>query len=724
MAPSNRNLARWAAPLFVLSGTASLVYQVVWQRILALASGVGVVSVSVIVGAFMLGLGLGSEAGGRAARALSPRAALQGFAAVEGFLAVFGSVSVWLYYDVLFSGFTPLFGNLATAATIEILALLPPTFAMGLSLPLLVRACVTDDATAAKTVTALYGINVLGAAAGAFATPWLLLRHGSVTQAAAIAAALNAVVALAALALARNADATPVGARPGGEAGDGAHDAPIGLWVALYATSGFLALGLEMVWFRVVDVVLKSTAYTFGTVLGLYLLGVAIGTLGGRHDLRKSPLATFLALETLIGVWAIGSVLLLAWAPAHWPLMATLIESMKEYRGQLGPDADAATLRLYVLIPSFLFLVPTIAMGMAFPALQRAVQMSARESPRRTGLLQAANILGSLVGSLVVGLLALEALGTTGALRALGLIAAGFAILGWRRFGAGLFAVPTVVLLALVAAIPDNATFWQRLHGRADARSIVSEDASSVVALTRNARGGYRVSVNGFGHSRLPYAGIQTQLGVMPLVWHEAPRRIAIIGLGSGNTAWAALGRADVERVVVYEIAPPQKPALEALRARGEFPALDDLLRDPRLELRMGDGRHGLATRDETFDAIEIDALYPFVAWSGNIYSREFFELCRDRLAPRGMLVAWAPTPRVLRTIEAVFPFVRIFPGDVVVASRTALPTEPTLASLDARFGALIDDEFRQGVTASRPAERRPGDVNRDLDPRDEFSRR
>jgi spermidine synthase len=724
MSSSNRNLARWAAPLFVLSGTASLVYQVVWQRILALASGVGVVSVSVIVGAFMLGLGLGSEAGGRAARGLSPRGALRGFAVAEGFLAVFGAISVWLYYDVLFSRFTSLFGNLATAATLEILVLLPPTFAMGLSLPLLVRACVTDDATAAKTVTWLYGINVLGAAAGAFVTPWLLLRHGSVAQAAQVAAALNALVALAALALSRGVDATPVETAVEADAPGKTGDATIKLWIALYATSGFLALGLEMVWFRVVDVVLKSTAYTFGTVLGLYLLGIAIGTLGGRRDLRKSPLATFLALETLIGVWAIGSVLLLASAPAHWPLMSTLIESMKEYRGQLGPDADAATLRLYVLIPSFLFLVPTIAMGMAFPALQRAVQMSAAESPRRTGLLQAANILGSLVGSLVVGLLALEALGTAGTLRALGLIAAGFAILGWRRFGAGLFAVPTGLLVALVALVPDNTTFWQRLHGRADARSIVSEDASSVVALTRNARGAYRVSVNGFGHSRLPYAGIQTQLGVMPLVWHPAPRRIAIIGLGSGNTAWAALGRADVEHVVVYEIAPPQKPALEALRARGEFPALDDLLRDPRLELRMGDGRHGLATRDERFDAIEIDALYPFVAWSGNIYSREFFELCRDRLAAHGMLVAWAPTPRVLRTIEAVFPEVRIFPGEVVLASMTPLPAHSTLEALDGRFGGLIDDDFRQGVTVGRPAERKAGDVNRDLDPRDEFSRR
>ena len=732
MAPPSLRVARLAAPLFVLSGASSLIYQVVWQRVLALASGVGVVSVSIIVGAFMLGLGLGSEAGGRMARRLRPRQALLGFAAAEGFLAVFGVLSGWLYYELLYQGFPGLFDQLAIAALVEIVALLPPTFAMGLSLPLLVRACVTDDAGAARTVARLYGINVLGAAAGALGTPWLLLRHVSMVDALRVAATMNAAVALGALALARRmeereealtntkAQASATSAAPGPTAGDSSFR----LWVLLYAASGFLALGLEMVWFRVADVVLKSTAYTFGTVLGLYLLGVAAGTFAGRRDLRRSPLATFLALEAVIGIWAIGAILALCHAPETWPFMPELIDSMKEYRGQLGPGAEPSVLARNIDIPSFLFLVPTLTIGLAFLALQSSVQMSADESPRRTGLLQAANILGSLAGSLIIGLAALASLGTAGTLRALGGLSLAFAVLGWRRFGAALFGPPVALLAGLVALIPDNATLWKALHGRADARTIVAEDASSVVALTRSTRGAYRVSVNGFGHSRLPFGGIHSVLGAMPLVWHPSPRHIAIVGLGSGNTAWAALGRLDVERVVVYEIARPQLPALEALRRRNEYPALEALLGDPRMELRLSDGRHGLATREETFDAIEIDALYPFVAWSGNIYSREFFELCRRRLRPGGLLVAWAPTPRILRTIESVFPEIRVFPDNVVVASMTSLPAAPDLGRLNAGFGYRFDDEFRQGLSEGRPSDRRPGDVNRDLDPRDEFSRR
>lgn len=716
------NVARWAALLFVLSGLSSLVYQVIWQRLLALASGVGVVSVSVIVAAFMLGLGVGSEAGGRLARRLSPRQALLSFAGAETFLAVFGALSVWLYYDVLFGGFPQLFGSLPLAALVEIAALFPPTFAMGLSLPLLVRACVTDDATAPRTIAWLYGVNVLGAGLGALSTPWLLLRYGSVVDASLAAAALNATVAVMALLLARSASDLRVSIAAESPVAPGTRDR-LGFWLILYAASGFLALGLEMVWFRVVEVALKSTAYTFGTVLGLYLLGIALGTLIGRHDLKGSPLATFLMLESLIGVWALGAILFLATAPAQWPLMAALVESMREYRGRLGPGADPLTLALYFLVPSFLFLIPTVAMGMAFPALQRAVQTSASESPRRVGMLQAANIIGSLAGSLVVGLLAFDALGTSGTLRILGLLALAFALLGLRRFGRALFAAPAAALVALVLIMPGNTSLWQRLHGRADPRSIIKEDASSVVALTRSARGAYRVSVNGFGHSRLPYGGVQTELGALPLLFHPHPRRIAIIGLGSGNTAWAALGRTDVERVVVYEIAPPQKPALEALRARAEFDTLAALLADSRLELRMGDGRHGLAMGDERFDVIEIDALYPFVAWSGNIYSREFFEICRDRLAGRGMLVAWAPTPRVLRTLAAVFPEVLTFPGGIVIASREPVSAHKAADVLDPRFGETQRSELIALVAQGRVHLRGPGDVNRDLDPKDEFSR-
>ena len=719
------NLARRAAPLFVLSGIASLVYQVVWQRILALAGGVGVISVSVIVAAFMLGLGVGSEAGGRLAHRLSPRDALRGFAFAEAALAVFGAASVWLYYDVLFLGFPHIFGDPWLAAFSEILALFPPTFAMGLSLPLLVRACVTDDASAPGIVAWLYGVNVLGAAIGALATPWILLRYGSLNEAALLAASLNATAAVVAILFARRVIFRPEPLKaPATRAGAWDSSDSLRFWLLLYATSGFLALGLEMAWFRTVDVTLKSTAYTFGTVLGLYLLGIALGTFLGRRDLRGSPLATFLMLESVIGIWALGAIIVIARAPAQWPFMETLVESMREYRGRLGPEADPLTLGLYFVIPLFLFLVPTVAMGMAFPALQRAVQTSAEESPRRVGLLQAANILGSLLGSLVVGLLAFTALGSAGTLQALGLLALGFALLGLRRFGASLFGPPSLALLIVIIAMPDNTSLWQRLHGRADSRSVIAEDASSVVALTRSPRGAYRVSVNGFGHSRLPYGGIQSQLGALPLLFHARPDRIAVIGLGSGNTAWAALGRADVSKVVVYEIASPQKPALQALNARGEFGELSALLADPRLELRMADGRHGLATRQERFDVIEIDALYPFVAWSGNIYSREFFALCRDRLVEHGLLVAWAPTPRVLRTLADVFPEVVVFPGDIVLAARSPLSPPGAADVLDSRFAPGQRDELKALLFQGRPYVRGAGDINRDLDPRDEFSRR
>ena len=151
---------------------------------------------------------------------------------------------------------------------------------MGMSLPLLVRAMLSDVSTAGRTIGYLYGINMLGAAAGAFLAPWLLLPWGGIPGAVTVAAAGNVLAGLGALLLARGASAgqTETDAASESPPQDRATH-PFGLWLSLYALSGFVALSLEILWFRLVDVAVKSTAFTFGTVLGTYLLGSAAGAI-------------------------------------------------------------------------------------------------------------------------------------------------------------------------------------------------------------------------------------------------------------------------------------------------------------------------------------------------------------------------------------------------------------------------------------------------------------
>src|SRR4029079_3023470 len=178
---------------FFLSGAAALAYQVAWQRLLALQTGVGLYSIAVIVAAFMLGLGLGSHLGAVVSRRISRRRALALFAACELTIAAFGALSCTLYYDWLYVRWGSVYGEPLRAGLLQFASLALPTMLMGMSLPFLTRAMGRAASTAGETIGFLYAINVLGAAAGAFATPWVFIRHYGIRTAVMAAVAANVV---------------------------------------------------------------------------------------------------------------------------------------------------------------------------------------------------------------------------------------------------------------------------------------------------------------------------------------------------------------------------------------------------------------------------------------------------------------------------------------------------------------------------------------------------
>jgi predicted membrane-bound spermidine synthase len=727
-----------AALLFFLSGAAALVYQVTWQRILALHSGVGLYSIAMIVAAFMAGLGIGSHLGGRLSAYAGPLAALRLFALVELAIGVIGAASPLVYYNWLYPLAKHLPSPSLRGGLAHLAALLPPTLLMGMSLPLLVRAMLSDVATAGRTIGTLYGVNMLGAAAGAFAAPWLLLPWGGIPGAVAVAAAGNVLAGLGALWLARTArahdDDGPLPS-PGGEI-EGAARHPFGLWLALYALSGFVALSLEILWFRLVDVAVKSTAFTFGTVLGTYLLGSAGGCLLAvpRVARLRRPLATFLYCQCAILVLAGLSVIALVRLPPSTAVYAWLVEYWGTYRFfRFGHAYELApVVHLYVLLPLFLFALPTLLMGFAFPVLQRAVHDEVRTSGRKVGALQAANIAGCVAGSLLVGLAALEWLGTAGTLRALLLVGLVFAAVGLRDHGRR-FGLAALALAALAAALPGSEELWRRLHGevQADGHALFEEDATGVVALTARGPVRMRLAVNGKGNSWLPFGGVHTVLGALPAVIHPAPRRVAVVGLGSGDTAWAAGLRKETQSVTVFEISSPQPRILRRVSAERTLPELAFFLADPRVAILIEDGRRALeSTRDEGFDAIETDAIWPESAGSGNLYSLEFFEACRRRLRPGGLMCTWAPTPRVRATFRTVFPHVLdVDSGVILVGSPYPIQLdrpawEARLREAEGYLGELRARSVLDRLLTLAPADGPiDPDVNRDLFPRDEFAR-
>lgn len=727
---------------FFLSGAAALVYQVVWQRILTLHTGVGVVSVALIVAAFMAGLGLGSHAGGVLSARVSPRRALRLFALLEVAVGLFAAVSCRLYYDGLGAVASGLYRTTAGTAAAHFAAFLVPTALMGMSLPFLVRATVRESASAPRVIGLLYGVNVLGAAAGALVAPWVLLRLLGMEGAALVGSVANLAAGLAALAV---GSARPAGAGERAVAAPGPASPPAGsregrfaLWLGLYALSGLLALALEVIWFRLIDIGVKSTAFTFGTVLSIYLLGLGMGSLvGGRRAARlEHPLAAFLDYQLTLLTCAGLAVALLAALPPEAPVYRWFFDYWRQDAFfQIGTDWDAgALLRLYALLPLLLYGAPTLLMGLSFGALQRAVQDDPTTSGRKVGYLQAANIAGCAVGSLLTGLVLLDRLGTASALRLLlgtGLVV--FLLVRACTIGLsrGLFARLALAAVAL-AALPSNEGLWKRLHGVTESRppSFIGEDSSAVSVIVPGVAHGWRISVNGLPHSWLPFEGIHTLLGAVPAIVHAAPVDVAVIGLGSGETAWAVACRPETRRVEVFEIAAAQAGLLRGVVAFAPFPDLRALLGDPRVRMQVADGRQALLRSDSRYDLIQVDAVHRTSAGSGNLYSFEFFRLCASRLKPGGLVCSQKPGRRVGLTFAEAFAHTLDF-GNLIVGSNDPLPVD--LASWDARlaqaeaasyFTAEVAAGIRARLREARPAWRNPGariGLNRDLFPRDEF---
>jgi predicted membrane-bound spermidine synthase len=730
---------RVASLAFFLSGAAALVYQVSWQRILALHTGVGVQSVATITAAVMAGLGIGHHWGGLSSARVGALGALRRFALLELLIGVFGLLSCPLFYDLLYREVEWRQTSPAQVAGFHFLAVALPTTLMGMSLPFLARAMVHDLSRAARSIGMLYGINVLGAAVGALLTPWVLIRLWGIRGAVAAAAGLNLAAGFGALLLSRAAAAPPPAeaAAPRRADPEAPGGRPFALWLSLYALSGFCALALEILWFRIIDVGVKGTAFTFGTVLAVYLTGLAAGSLlGGRltEHLRR-PLWAFLVCQSVLLLYAGAALLFFAEVSTDFPVYNDLARYWSRNR-VFHPGAEwdlDSLLGLYLLWPAALFGVPTFLMGVSFAVLQRATQDDVRTSGRKVGLLQAANIAGNVAGSLWVGMVALDAVGTTGTMRLLlgvGLVFAtlGLAFYGWRSA----FPLLAAALSLLVVYSPGQTDLWSRLHGLYDDRSLVEEDATGVASIRPWQADTSELWVTGRRHSWLPYGGMHSALGALPALLHPAPREILAVGLGSGDSAWALGCREETERIDVYEIVAPIERLLRRFDSASKPSKLRDLLRDPRQRLQLADGRNALRRSPARYDIIEIDALHVETTYAGNLHSREFFQLAASRLKPGGLMASWAPTPRVYRTFCDVFPHVVTFDREeILIGSNQPIRVDQELwrgrllsAHVRGYLGPRISGEVFDALQTWTPASlesRRHIEPNLDLFPRDEF---
>ena len=679
-------LAVALGPIFALTGFSALTLQVVWQRVISLHSGVDLASTTTVVAAFLAGLGFGSLLGGWLADRLGARRSLATFAIANVGIGVFAWISLLLFYD-LYRELVPHLSSTFASFCFNTAILLVPTTLMGLSLPLVARAVTSSIADAGPLIGRMYGINTIGAGAGAAVAGWFLLGTYGFTTTTRIAGTLNVIAAILIYLTYRaigDAPTTAGGtdirvATPASDtsaaAATGAPEHKVWPWFAIYGLTGAVALGFEQLFFRMIDAEMRSNSYSFAHVLTLYLLLFGIGSAFGGRLVRRGgdPRRWFLWMQFTVGISALLAVVVLVQV---LPLSGYFDEHLRSYfagdgyNGGFGAmDTFKEWLKVigvFGLIPLALMGAPVLLMGMSFPFVQALVSDRVDSLGRRTGALLFVNIAGNVVGTLLTGFVFIDVLGTAGTYRlltiALGVtgIAAASLVTPSRRVVA--IGAVIVVLFGVVGLSPSNHRLWAFLHGADDDEILLAEDhtcAATIKFADERAILYINASIQNFH----PFDDFHVLIGLMPAMAHPAPERALAIGLGIGSTTYGMLSDPRLDEVETVELCGGEYDLIRDLAddGRSEFTRMLD---DPRYIQGVGDGRKFLLDRDDRFDLITVDTLRSTSAFSGSLYSREFYELVASHLSDDGIVAQWVPTPRVANTAAQVFPYMTAFRVD------------------------------------------------------------
>jgi len=745
--------------VFAVTGFSALTLQVVWQRVISLHAGVDLFSFTTVVAAFLAGLGVGNLVGGVLADRLGARRSLLAFAASNAGIGVFAWFSLWLFYDVYRAAVPNLEGTLAAFA-FHFLLLIVPTTLMGLSLPLVTRGVVDRIDDAGPLVGRLYAANSLGAGLGAGISGWILIGSLGFVGVVRLAGSLNLLSAACILTLWRAASrATPTVDAVGVEAVAPAaapstappSSARTWPWFVVYGLTGAVALGLEIVFFRLVDALMRSNSYTFGHVLSLYLVLFGTGAAVASRFVGRTrrPDRWFLGIQFAVGVLALSGPLALVELPRLLGVEGPFTSHFAIDGYNVGGyrfDSPREILRVgfvHLFGPLLIMGAPVLAMGASFPFVQRLVADRVDTLGRRTGLLLLANIAGNVTGTLIVGFVLIDRLGASGTLRLLaallllpGLAAAAMAPGDWRRpaLGAGVLAL----LLGLVAVFPSNFRMWAFFHSAPLDDFALAEDRACVNAL-KKVDGEDFLFINATSQNGYPFDDFHVLVGLLPTLLHPDPQQAMAVGLGIGATPYGMTRDPRLDRLDVVEICGGEIELLRVLGRRGAV-EMDRLLDDPRVDVRVGDGRKFLLASEKRYDVLTVDVVRPQSAFSGNLYSVEFYDLLRSRLDSDGVVSQWIATPRVLNSATEVFPHVMRFKvasysgSQFMVASQQPIvfdraavlerfrALEPSLAFSPAQAASILD--FLTTVDPGTVSvERQIGDdgLNRDLAPRDEY---
>lgn len=654
------------ALLLFVSGAAALVYQVLWIKQLSLVVGVEVYAITTGISAFFAGLALGGLLFGRWADRLQRPVLL--YAGLEVLVAMLGIGATFAMSLAAqpFAWLEQQIGLLAWVLPFTLVGL--PALLMGGTLPVLVRSLASDPQQLGKAGGHLYAANTAGAIAGTLLAAFVLIATLGVRGSALAAAMLNLLAAAGALWFQRQ---RPLSVEtPTRHPADKAPDR-LALW--LYSIAGGVALGYEVVWSQSIVQFMSTRTYAFAVVLATYLTGLFLGSalLARRVDRLRDPWGVFGLLIAGAGLVALLEIALLG----RWLVLTqSLVEAWVLSLG--ASELAGMSARFAVAALSIVF-VPTVLLGAAFPVALR-LSVGREHVGRNVGEVVAFNTLGGIIGVMLCGFVLIPFLGLVRTLGLLAIIAAGIGYIAVRKghgvkkgrrqgvIAVGLLAVAVALLTPvnkLASLLPGarNATLSFYEEGRGGTVAVVTQGKGQKAFQRLYIQG---VSNTGDAMPSLRYMRIQA---LLPLLIHNAePRSALVIGFGTGITAGALTRYPGLEHRVVAELLPSVVKAAPLFK--GNFNAAAD----PKVDVRLRDGRQELLRNPQRYDLITLEPPPPSAAGVVNLYSRDFYQLAASRLQKQGLVAQWLPLPTqniddsrsLVRSFLDAFPYATLWTSE------------------------------------------------------------
>src|SRR5262245_1320844 len=676
------------AALLLASGACALAYEVVWLRALRLVFGTTTAATGTTLAIFLGGLGVGGLVFGRRADRVSDP--LRFYAQLEFGVALGALVSLPLIEVVRYpylaaGGVTTLGLFTATALRIVLCALVlgPPAFLMGGTLPAAVRVVAHSADRGRRTGGLLYGVNTLGAVLGTSWATFISLEQWGMRLTLLSAGIVNLIVAGLAFSMtqrrtgrAERRRETRAGRHeavrptaPAVEATPSTPGAPVWLVLAASGLAGAAFLAMELVWYRMLAPILGGSTYTIGLILVFALLGIALGGLlyaVGREERR--PVLLGFAVTCLLEAFFLALPYALGDRIALFALYA---------RAWAGPSLTTLVLT-WTAVTGVVVLPAAIVAGYQFPLLIALLGTREHSVGREVGWAYAANTAGAIAGSLAAGFGLLPLLTAPGlwrvvvySLLVLGALSAMLGLRGARPWRPLALALGLGILDIVLCSTEGPTAFWRHtaigagrveawtpdangvrrlLHSRRAAIGWEAEGIESSVALGR--ADGYDLVINGKSDgSALGDAPTQIMSGLLAALLHPDPKRTLVIGLGTGTTAgWLGMVPA-MERVDVVELEPAVLRAAEAFS-----PVNQDVMKNPRVRVLVGDGREFLLTTPERFDLVVSEPSNPYRAGLASFFTRDFYRSAAARLRPGGLFVQWLQAYEIdQKSVEAVY---------------------------------------------------------------------